>query len=173
MKKIITTITIVLLCSSAGLLAQSYDRAFRETPSPTIYLAYQPWDHGLGLRSDYHINHWAGVYGSASYGQWGLYQQSGLGQHVKLTAGILIPYKDYAGGQFDFSLGLNYHKVWGEVVENEIFKDDPVFHKNWSFELGLTCKLKRFALGVRTDILRWEPCVDIGIPLNFKDRYRR
>jgi hypothetical protein len=164
-----TLIIVVLLSATVGSMAQDY-RAFRERPSHAIYLAYQPWDHGLGIRGDYHINYWAGVYGSASYGEWGLYKMSGLGQHMKLTAGILIPYKDYAGGQFDWTVGINYHKVWGEIVESEVFKDDPQFHNPWSFELGFTCKLERFTIGCRTDILRWEPCIDVGIPIHFKEK---
>lgn len=176
--KQVTVMIVVLLLATVGSMAQvkglTLFRDTRETPPPAIYLAYQPWDHGLGLRGDYHFNHWAGIYGSATYGQWNLYKKSGLGQHMKLTAGVFIPYKDYAGGQFDWSVGLNYHKVWGTVEESEVFKDDPQFHNPWSFELGLTCKLERFAIGVRTDILRWEPCIDVGIPIKEKQSpYRK
>ena len=140
----------------------------REKPPNALYLSYQPWDHGLGIRGDYHLNHWVGVYGSGSYGQWGLYKSSGLDQHVKLTAGILIPWKDWRGNQYDWSVGLNHHWVSGQVVESKIFEDDPVFHQPWSFEVGFTVKMKRFALGMRTDILRWEPCIDVGIPLGWR-----
>jgi len=150
----------ILLCITMESIAQ-----FREKPLPAIYITYQPIDHGIGLRGDYHINYWAGVYGSASYGEWRLYKWSGLGQHVKLTFGTLIPYKDWMGNQHDFSLGLNYHWVSGEVIESELFKDANIFRNPWSFELGLTIKMKRVTLGIRTDILRWEPCIDIGIPI--------
>jgi hypothetical protein len=160
-------IIVILTSLSIGSMAQYHD-AFREKPPPAIYLAYQPTDHGLGIRGDYHIHYLVGVYGSASYGEWRLYKWSGLGQHVKLTTGILIPYKDWMGNQHDFSLGLNYHWISGEVVESEIYKDDPQFHNPWSFEIGLTIKMKRFALGMRTDILRWEPCIDVGIPLDWR-----
>lgn len=160
---------VVLLLATVGSMAQYHD-AFREKPPGAIYLAYQPTDHGLGIRGDYHFNHWAGAYGSASYGEWRLYKWSGLGQHVKLTTGILIPYKDWMGNQHDFSLGLNYHWVSGDVVESEIYKADKAFDSPWSFEIGLTIKMKRFALGMRTDILRWEPCVDVGIPLRQRRR---
>ncbi len=140
----------------------------REKPPNALYLSYQPADHGLGIRGDYHINHWAGVYGSGSYGRWGLYQDSGLGDHVKLTAGILIPYKKWRNNNYDFTLGLNYHWVSGQAVGNGVFNGDPFFHQPWSFEIGLTMKMHRFALGMRTDILRWEPCIDVGIPLNWR-----
>jgi hypothetical protein len=159
---------IVLLGILVGIVlsvnGQDY-RQLRETPHDAIYLAYQPWDHGLGIRYDHHINYWAGLYGSASYGRLGLYKYSGLGQHVKLTTGVLIPFKDWRGNQHDFTLGLNYHWVSGVVETNETFKDNPIFHEPFSFEIGLTIKMERFALGMRTDILRWEPCIDIGIPI--------
>lgn len=165
-------IIAILTSLSINGMAQDYG-AFREKPAPAIYLAYQPWDHGLGIRGDYHINYWAGVYGSASYGQWGLYKGSGLDQHVKLTAGILIPWKDWSGNQHDWTVGLNRHWVSGHIEESEIYKDDPVFHQPWSFELGLTIKFQRFALGMRTDILRWEPCIDVGIPLTWGNSYQK
>ena len=163
---IISTILFSFIPENKG----QHNEPFRDKPPSAIYISYQPTDHGLGIRGDYHINYWAGVYSSASYGQWRLYKWSGLDQHVKLTAGALIPYKDWMGNQHDFSLGLNYHWVSGEIAESEIYKNDKAFDRPWSFELGLTIKYPRFALAVRTDILRWEPCVDIGIPLNFKDK---
>jgi hypothetical protein len=138
---------------------------FRERPPSAFYLSYQPTDNGTGARFDYHFNHWAGLYSSASYGSMGLYHLSGLGQHVKASMGILIPYKDYMGNQFDWSVGLNYHWVSGEVEPSCIFEDNPQFHKPWSFELGLVMKMRRVCIGMRTDILRWEPCIDVGIPL--------
>lgn len=162
-----TFLILFALLLSVESTAQ-YNEPFREKPPGAIYLAYQPTDHGLGIRGDYHINYWTGVYGSASYGQWRLYKWSGLGQHVKLTTGILIPYKDWMDNQHDFSLGLNYHWVSDEVEPSEIYKNDPAFNKPWSFEIGLTIKMKRFALGMRTDILRWEPCIDVGIPIRKK-----
>lgn len=157
--KILAVIFIALISLSMEGVGQ-----FRETPSPAIYLAFQPADCGLGIRGDYHLNHWAGVYGSVSYGQWGLYKWSGLGSHVKLTTGILIPWKDWAGNQYDWSVGLNHHLVSGDIISNEIF------HQPWSFEVGLTAKMRGFALGLRTDIPRWEPCIDVGIPLNWRRR---
>lgn len=166
-----TILLILLLCLSTVIGYGQYKNV-REKPPAAIYLAYQPWDHGLGIRGDYHINHWAGMYGSASYGQWGLYADSGLGKHVKLTYGALIPYKDWAGNQHDFNIGLNYHWVSDEIIESEIYHADKVFDNPWSFELGLTIKMRRFALGMRTDILRWEPCIDVGIPLSPKNRYK-
>lgn len=133
-----------------------------------MYVSYQPVDHGVGVRGDYHVNHWAGFYGSATYGQWRLYQYSGLDQHVKGTLGILIPYKDWMKNQHDFSLGVNYHYVSGEIQDTENFRNHKAFNTPWSFELGLTIKYPRFALAFRTDILRWEPCIDIGIPIGRK-----
>jgi len=162
-------IIIVLLCcftvDSAGQLSEK-----REKPPNALYLAYQPTDNGLGLRVDYHFNSWAGMYGSASYGQGRYYKWSELGKHVKLTTGILIPYKDWMGNQHDFSIGLNYHWVDGNILENEIFHAYPAFDSPWSFELGLTIKLRRVALGMRKAILRWELCIDLGFPVRIRRR---
>ena len=69
----------------------------REKPSPVLYLAYQPWDHGLGIREDIHFTNWFGMYGSASYGTLGLYKYAGLKDHFKATIGFLIPLEDYRG----------------------------------------------------------------------------
>jgi hypothetical protein len=165
--KTLTILFIVLLSFTMESIGQK-----RKTPPNALYLAYQPADHGLGIRGDYHINHWAGVYGSGSYGQWRMYKRSGLGQHIKLTLGALIPYRDDRGNQHDFTLGLNYHWVSGQIVGSEIYKDDPIFHNPWSFEIGFTIKLPRIALGIRTDMLRWEPCIDVGIPLHTRKRFR-
>jgi len=168
MKALLTLTVILLFCTIESMSQDKWP--YRDKPPPAIYVVYQPTDHGLGLRGDYHINYWAGVYGSASYGQWRLYKWSGLDQHVKLTAGALVPFKDWMGNQHDISVGLNYHWVSGEIIDSEIYKNDKAFERPWSFEIGLTIKYPRFAIAVRTDILRWEPCIDLGIPLNFKDR---
>jgi len=141
----------------------------RDKPSNALYLAYQPWDHGIGLRYDHHV--WKmGLYSSATYGSWGLYKQSGLTNHVKLSAGILIPLADYIGYQYDISLAANRHFVDYEWIDDYagVYNYDKIASRPWSFEIGLTIKMRRFTLGCRTDILHWEPCIDIGIPLTFK-----
>lgn len=176
LKKIILGVIWGLIIGLAGLIvlvlvAQKAHGQFRETPPAAVYLVTQPTDLGIGVRGDYHVNHWAGLYGSASYGQWRYYGWSGLDQHFKSTLGLLIPYKDWMGNHHDFSVGLNYHWVSGEVEPDEIYKDADIFHQPLSFELGLTIKYPRFALAFRTDILRWEPCIDIGIPI--RSRYKK
>ena len=127
-----------------------------------LYVALQPVDFGIGVRGDYYING-LGLYSSVSYGNWGLYRQYDIKHHVKFTTGVLLPLPDYNGASFDVTAGLNYHLLGSVMMENSYL--NPKIFNPWSFELGLTVKLKRFALGVRTDILRWEPCVDIGFKL--------
>jgi hypothetical protein len=121
-----------------------------------VYISFQPADLGFGLRGDYKI-----FYGSLSYGNGGIYRNYDLDHHVKITAGVMIPLKpDASGFEFYPSVGINYHtlnhaEIGGLTVDPKIF--NPL-----SFELGLTVYMGRFALGMRTDILRWEPCVDLG-----------
>lgn len=161
MKRILLILALwPILCNG-----QKYGWDFRELPPPAIYISYQPTDHGIGIRGDYHFTPIAGVYASGSYGQWGLYKASGLDKHIKATIGFLIPYKDYMGNQHDFTMGLNYHYMSGQVEPSHVFQDNDLFHTPWSIEVGLTIKFKRFCLGMRTDVPRWEPCIDVGIPL--------
>jgi len=161
-KPVIVVLVVLVLsfCITMSLKSQS-----RETPLPAVYLVTQPTDLGFGVRGDYHLNHWAGAYGSVSYGQWRYYKWSGLDDHIKATLGVLIPLKDFRGNQHDLSVGLNYHWVSGEVVPSDMFRDADIFHAPFSFELGLTIKYPRFALAFRTDVLRWEPCIDIGFTI--------
>ena len=164
MKRILFLIAAILFVSTEG--KSQLFRINQERPPNAIYALYQPTDHGVGLRYDQHF--WImGAYGSVSYGTWGLYKEIGLEDHVKVTVGALIPLNDWQGIFSDISVGLNRHFV------NEFYVDDPfdqyhpekIISRPWSFELGITMKMKHFALGLRTDILHWEPCIDLGIPI--------
>ena len=53
-------ISIIILFSFMVEGVSQYNEPFRERPSSAIYIAFQPTDLGVGLRGDYHINHWAG-----------------------------------------------------------------------------------------------------------------
>jgi len=164
MKKLIL-LTVLLFISVAIVAQERWER------KDAIYLSHQPWDHGIGIRGDYHF--WVtGVYGSVSYGTLGLYKQANLKDHFKGTLGLLLPGWDSNGNQFDFSAGLNYHKVTKSGPTPIGFATDGAILKHWSFELGLSVKLKRLAVGVRTDMLRWEPCIDIGIPIPLEKKIR-
>ena len=156
---------ILLIILALTSCTQSAFGQLREKPPPAIYGSFQMSDLGFGIRTDYHFNSWAGIYGSLTYGKWRYYQLSGLDDHVKFTLGAMAPLKDWMGNQHDVTVGLNYHWTSGEITDFENFKEEGIFYQPWSFEIGLTIKYPRFALGFRTDILRWEPCIDIGIPI--------
>jgi len=136
--------------------------------SQTIYLGFQPADLGIVIRGDIDK-----FYGSISYGNWGIYKYYGLKNHFKLTAGIMIPLKpDKYGFEVKPTIGINYHLLNGPMsgimdnIPRRYFDDrwpNSKIFNHWSFELGTTIYMKRFALGMRTDILRWEPCIDVGI----------
>lgn len=158
MKKILLTYLLFIPIIAIGQI--------REKPPSAIYLAYQPAGHGLGLRGDVYVHYLLGIYGSASYETLGHYRHAGLKNHFKLTIGILIGIPDYGDIQHDISVGLNYHHVQKNIRYEPLFQAGEVIYQNWSFEIGLTIKYPRFTIGMRTDILRWEPCIDIGIPLH-------
>lgn len=125
-----------------------------------IYLSFQPADFGLGVRCDYYIQR-LGIYNSLTYGNGGLYKANQIKHHTKITIGILVPLPDYHGATFDITTGLNYHAL-GSIILNDSHVSPQIFNP-WSFEIGLTTKWRRFSIGARTDILRWEPCIDFGI----------
>ena len=119
-----------------------------------IYLTVQPCDYGVGLRYDYMFNR-AGIYSSLSYGNWSLYKQAGLKHHIKITIGSLLPvYNQHA------TVGINYHSIQQVILLEQ--------YHTISFELGFTAQIRNILIGLRTDILNWEPYVDIGIPLGYK-----
>lgn len=118
-----------------------------------VYISHQPADLGIGLRVDYKR-----FYGSLSYGNGGFYKEYNLEHHVKITTGFMIPLKsDYNGWEFFPTIGVNYHS---EKIKYPYIKVTEI---NPSFELGLTVYMGWVAFGVRTDCLRWEPCVDLGV----------
>ena len=151
MKKLIS----LLLFSAALAAVLGQDPGIK-----ALYLAYQPADHGLGLRTDYQIGN-IGFYNSLTYGKWGLYRLMGIAPHSKLTFGLRIPLRQTQKDcRYNISAGVNYHNLQSTARENP--QVDPRIFNPWSFELGTSLYLGRFAIAVRTDILRWEPCVDIG-----------
>ena len=156
--------TIIILFIASLIITVESVGQNHQISKNAVYIVMQPADFGMGIRGDYHF--WkAGVYGSASYGTLGLYKRASLKKHIKLTAGVLIPLKRYLSNQFDISVGLNYHYVEKIKGENLDYWAGTIFYYPWSYEIGLTIKLKRITMGVRTDIMRWEPCIDVGIPI--------
>jgi len=132
-----------------------------------FYLAFQPADLGVGVRCDWHIGR-LGLYNSFTYGDWGVYREYGLKHHMKMTAGVLLPLSDYRSWEYAVSAGFNYHSFRYSYIEG--FEVDSRILDPCSFELGLTVRMRWWALGVRTDILRWEPCIDLKIPLRGHNR---
>jgi hypothetical protein len=128
-----------------------------------IYYAFQPTDLGSGIRVDYFPFNKSeiGIYNSISYGRGNYYKKVGITDHLKLTAGILVPILQEIPWQNAVTVGISYHNLTKpadipQLMNYRIF--DP-----FSFELGLTAKFDRFQLGLRTDIPRWESAVDVGV----------
>ena len=159
---IICSMFLIGVTARSQIIPEEYSRH-----SNGIYLSYQPADHGLGLRVDYSIGK-LNLYNSASYGTWGVYKEYGVRDHMKLTQGFMIRIPDYMGFKYYVTGGLNYHEIFNTSYSD--FEVDAMIFNHWSFELGFTCKLKRIAIAVATDIPRWEPCVYLGIPLRWTQR---
>lgn len=138
----------IALLVSVNVMSQSAD----------MYLSYQPADHGFGARGDFYFSERIGTYCSLSYGDWGLLRYVGLRRHSKATIGILIPVKRYYTDQrVTGTIGFNYHRAAKTPTCD-------VDYGNYSFELGVSFNIKdRIRLGLRTDILHWEPCIDLGV----------
>ncbi len=99
---------VFLSCAIIGITLCSRPVNGQSHHPDALYVSFQPTDLGAGSRYDYHIGN-LGVYSSASYGNWYLYNRFGLKNHVKLTTGVLIPFKDYYNdATFDFTAGINY-----------------------------------------------------------------
>lgn len=124
-----------------------------------IYLATQPFDCGLGVRMEL-IQDDVGFYFSMSYGQGNLYRASGIRDHVKQTLGLM--FSPVADNDFYINIGFNHHSMDLKHADGYIL--DSRIAKEYSFELGVTREItNKFIVGLRTDILRWEPCVDFGM----------
>lgn len=163
MKRIVFSITVLIfICSANNISAQ------KSIKIRSIYLATQPVDFGIGQRIDIGFKNDAlQLYESLTYGDWGLYKQNGLRHHLKASIGIMAPiYQRYNQtvlnhNEFFVTGAVNYHHLGKATINNEIV--DPRIFNPWSFEIGITgYTWSRFAIGVRTDILRWEPCIDFG-----------
>lgn len=157
MKKLL--VVLLLLIPASLSVGQRFD--VHKSGVDAVYMSYQPVDHGLGIKADYHI--WKiGLYNSLTYGNKGLYKIYQLGDHTKFTAGVLVPIKDLrAEYHYCLQAGVNYHLLDGSVNDDPIV--NPKIFRPWSYELGICMYVGGFALSMRTDIRRWEPGVDVGI----------
>lgn len=162
MKTLLLALLLLIICSTS-LAQYAYNKP------DAIYLLFQPTDLGIGVRYDYHIKD-LGLYSSISYGDWRLYKYNGLRHHVKLSTGVLLPFRTSSNNSHsDFTAGINYHHI-GSIMFDDVYLDPKIFNP-WSFELGFVTKFRFFSVAVATDILRWEPCVYIGKTLNYKKFY--
>ena len=132
----------------------------------SLYVALQPFDYGLGLRYDYTFKQ-LGLYTSISHGNYWFdtSHTQYIKDHNKYTLGIswLFPKEWGKLNTFSINGGINYHTV-GSYDTSMIYNlNDDILYNQLSYELGCTVKFPKFAMGIRTDIPRWEPCFDFGI----------
>jgi hypothetical protein len=137
-----TLLTIFLLLISLSISGQRY----------AVYVCAQPADLGLGIRADLGY-----TYGSISYGNWGAYKDKYIHNHTKVTVGGLIPLKKKKDHCHEISIGVNYHNAdYPEGCPKRLTR-------TISCEAGWAIYISRISIGARTDIPRWEPCIDVGL----------
>lgn len=157
---------IILLLASTACFGQVPER-----PQSAMYVSYQPFDHGIGFRLDGYVSDHVGLYTSGSYGTSGLYKSAGLEGHMKLTLGALIPFHRDARAISSMVIGGSYHHV-SEIPDldpSDYWAGDRIYGP-LSFELGIAIQFSRVAISFRTDVLRWEPCIDVGVVIGEKKK---
>lgn len=147
---------IKILFLAMFLFSSLYGQEFKG-----IYGVFQPLDIGVGVRADLQIGD-NEYYTSISYGNGGVYREYWLKDHYKVSAGYMFLLSD-RGSEYDCWLtgGLNFHIV-NNMYEYEHPTLNKIIYSPISFELGTTARINKFLFGVRTDIIRWEPCVDFS-----------
>jgi hypothetical protein len=138
------------------------------TGQTSVSFILQPVDLGVGIRADFYPlraqgteRRAPGFYFSASYGNRGLYREQGLKDHVKATAGVLIPLKPYLNSLQSISIGVNYH--WLNPYSTRDIWMNQIIYRHLSFELGNTIRIGRVFVCYSLDIPRWEPCFGAGV----------
>lgn len=121
-----------------------------------VYLTYQPQDNGVGIRFD-HIGEKAnkGIYASISRGNY--YFDGGyIKNHIKVAMGGLFYWPETRNYLI---AGMTYHKYGKRKLTPLI--NEKVFEP-LSIEIGSAVTLGRIIVSCRTDIIKWEPSIDIG-----------
>lgn len=133
--------------------------------SQAVYVHNTPFDLGIGLRGDVRVFDQINLYGSASYGNWMYYKRNGLSDHFKLSVGLMKQLRKdptRPDDKFFATIGINRH--WVNTTDDINPMINPRIFEAYSFEVGFTVYTHwNFALGLRTDIPRWEPGVDLGL----------
>jgi len=136
-----TFLVFLLLLISMSVTGQRY----------AVYLSVQPADLGVGVRADLGY-----VYGSFSYGNWGVYKQTYIHNHTKVTVGGIIPLKQKDECRYEITAGVNYHKAnYPDNIRRSL-------KSTLSGEGGFAVYIRGISIGARTDVRRWEPCIDFG-----------
>jgi hypothetical protein len=161
---IVALLAIVMLFKTYPVKAQA-NVPYEMLPHSTLYVSIPYFDKGLGIRYDYD---WRiiGLYGGVTISNYWLNNDHTdyIKDHLKATIGttLLLPEHQLDNlVRVGINIGLNYHQTG--MTNTDWLQINEIIYKNWSFELGTTVKFNTFAISVRTDILRWEPCLDLGI----------
>jgi hypothetical protein len=154
-------LALILLTLMTRVVAQDITSNKIVVKLNSVYTSIQPVDLGVGIRYDRYLKNF-GTYSSISKGNYWFDRDhtNYIRDHIKITVGVSIYLPEYREAISDFTIGVNYH-LWNNVNTNNVNINQNIFNP-WSLELGVTNKVKRLAIGLRTDILRWEPCLDIG-----------
>jgi len=129
----------------------------------STYVIAQSSDFGIGLRVDYQFKEYLnGVYGSISKGEFRLYDEYYVKDHIKYTIGGLRYFDSGDGINLSFvSLGLSYNTYGESNLPTYLIVEEA--YTDFSFDIGAGIRINRFTSGLTLDPIRW----DFGIYVGF------
>lgn len=131
----------------------------------TIYLTFQPFNHGAGIRYDRMINSFHGLFGI--YGSWTNRKfelENGRNKYTnKIVTGVLL-YTKSSNKNFNMYFGTGIsHNIYDGLYNDIPTFPESEFSKMWSFELSINAKIMNtINVGIRGDPLKKEISFDTG-----------
>lgn len=162
MKKIILILILYILsCFNLG--------AQKISEPNTLYLVFQPFNEGVGIRYDriFNSSHKLfGIYGSWTNREFEL--ENGKIKHTnKIVTGVLL-YSNPYNKNFNLYFGTGVaHNIYGGLHNDIPTFPESEFGKTFSFELSINAEIKNsINIGIRGDPLKKEISLDTGFSFN-------
>jgi len=124
------------------------------------FVSLQAGDLGIGARYDRSIGD-LGIYGSGAWGNYQLVNGGYINDHVRVALGgfFYLPEQMNNYIHTKVTIGAVYHFYGEKDYDGGI--DESAFFP-LSAEIGIGTYIKRFALAMRFDILKFEGIIDFG-----------